>query len=39
MKDSSSSHTNRLGERTYASALAEGRWHFRTASSLFAIGD
>ncbi len=33
-------HTNRLGEPTYASpALVDGRWYFRTASSLLAIGN
>ena len=33
------SHVNRLGEPTYASpALVDGRWYFRTASSLVAIG-
>ena len=32
-------HVNRLGEPTYASpALVDGRWYFRTASSLLAIG-
>ena len=32
-------HVNRLGEPTYASpALVDGRWYFRTASSLVAIG-
>lgn len=32
-------HVNRLGERTLASpALVDGRWYFRTASSLVAIG-
>jgi len=31
---------NRLGEPTYASpALVDGRWYFRTASSLVAIGN
>ncbi len=33
-------HVNRLGEPTYASpALVDGRWYFRTASSLVAIGN
>lgn len=33
-------HVNRLGEPTFASpALVDGRWYFRTASSLIAIGD
>jgi hypothetical protein len=33
-------HTNQLGDATYASpALVDGRWYFRTASSLVAIGD
>ena len=32
-------HVNRLGEPTYASpALVDGRWYFRTATSLIAIG-
>ena len=32
-------HVNRLGEGTLASpALVDGRWYFRTASSLVAIG-
>jgi outer membrane protein assembly factor BamB len=32
-------HVNRLGEATYASpALVDGRWYFRTAGSLVAIG-
>ncbi len=32
-------HVNRLGEAVYASpALVDGRWYFRTASSLVAIG-
>ncbi|MGH9347478.1 MAG: PQQ-binding-like beta-propeller repeat protein [Vicinamibacterales bacterium] len=32
-------HVNQLGEPTYASpALVDGRWYFRTASSLLAIG-
>ncbi len=32
-------HTNRLGETTLASpALVEGRWYFRTARNLIAIG-
>jgi outer membrane protein assembly factor BamB len=31
-------HTNQLGEQTLASpALVDGRWYFRTASSLLAI--
>jgi len=33
-------HVNQLGEATYASpALVDGRWYFRTASSLVAIGN
>ena len=33
------SHVNRLGEPVYASpALVDGRWYFRTASALVAIG-
>jgi len=33
-------HVNQLGEPTYASpALVDGRWYFRTASSLLAIGN
>ena len=33
-------HTNQLGEPTYASpALVDGRWYFRTATSLVAIGN
>jgi len=33
------SHVNQLGEPVLASpALVEGRWYFRTASSLLAIG-
>jgi outer membrane protein assembly factor BamB len=33
-------HVNRLGEPVYASpALVDGRWYFRTASSLVAIGN
>lgn len=33
-------HVNRLGEPTYASpALVDGRWYFRTASSLVAVGN
>jgi outer membrane protein assembly factor BamB len=33
-------HVNQLGEPTYASpALVDGRWYFRTASSLVAIGN
>jgi outer membrane protein assembly factor BamB len=33
-------HVNRLGEPTFASpALVDGRWYFRTASSLVANGD
>jgi outer membrane protein assembly factor BamB len=32
-------HTNQIGEPTYASpALVDGRWYFRTATSLVAIG-
>lgn len=32
-------HVNKLGEPTYASpALVDGRWYFRTANSLVAIG-
>lgn len=33
-------HVNALGEATYASpALVDGRWYFRTAASLVAIGN
>jgi outer membrane protein assembly factor BamB len=33
-------HVNRIGEPVYASpALVDGRWYFRTASSLVAIGN